>query len=117
MKLFDFDKLINTLTGYIETKLELLKMDIQEGLSVAITKLVLYSLIAILGLFVLLFLFLGLSQWLNQLLESVFWGYFLVAAFFGLGLFLVLIRKEQILSSISEKMKSEAQEEKTEDDA
>ena len=89
-------------------------MDIREGLSVAITKLVLYAIMGILGLFVLLFVFLGLSQLLNQVLESAFLGYFLVAAFFGLGLFLVLVRKEQILSSIARQMESEEQEEKTE---
>lgn len=100
MKLFDLDKLINTLTGYIETRIELLKLDLKEGLSVAITKLVLISLLSLFGFFVVFFVFLGLAAILNDLLESHFWGYLLVAGFFALGLFIVLALREKIADRI-----------------
>lgn len=116
MRLFDFDKLINTLTGYIETRIELLKMDMRESMSVVITKLAVFTLLGFLGFFVLLFLFLGLAQWLNQLLESAFLGYFLVAAFFVIALFLVLISREKIMTRVKEQMDQVSKEEKTESD-
>ena len=116
MKLFDFDKLINTLTGYIETKIELLKIDIREGMSVVITKLVVFGLLAFLGLFVLIFLFLGLAHWVNLLLESTFLGYFAVAAFFAIGLFLVLISRDKIMVRVSQEVEKLTEEDKTEQD-
>lgn len=116
MRLFDFDKLIQTLTGYIETRIELLKIDMREGMSVMLTKLVVFGLLTLLGIFVLIFLFLGLASWLNQLLESVFLGYFAVATFFALALFLVLIRRDKIMARVSEQMKASEQEEKSDSD-
>ena len=91
-------------------------MDINDGMSVAVTKLVLYGLVSFLGLFVLLFLFLGLSQWLNVLLESVFLGYFIVAVFFGLILVGVLLSREKIMSLVAGKLEAAQQEDKTESD-
>ena len=116
MKLFDFDKLIEALTGYIETRIALLKMDVSDGLSVAVTKLVLFSLVSLLSLFVLLFFFVGLSQWLNSLLASVFLGYFIVAAFFGLVLVGVLVSREKIRVMVAKKIESAQQKLKTESD-
>ena len=109
MKIFDFDKLIDALTGYIETRIALLKMDVSDGLSVAVTKLVLFSLVSLLSIFVLLFLFVGLSQWLNLLLASVFLGYFIVAAFFGLVLLGVLVSREKIRVMVAKKIESAQQ--------
>ena len=116
LKLFDFDKLIDALTGYIETRIALLKMDVSDGLSVVVTKLVLFSLVSLLSIFVLLFLFVGLSQWLNSLLASVFLGYFIVAAFFGLLLVGVLVSQEKIRVMVAKKIESAQQKLKTERD-
>ena len=116
LKLFDFDKLIDALTGYIETRIALLKMDVSDGLSVAVTKLVLFSIVGLLSLFVLLFLFVGLSQWLNLLLASVFLGYFIVAAFFGLVLVGVLVSREKIRVMVAGKIESAQQKLKSESD-
>lgn len=110
MKLFDLDKLINTLTGYIETRIELLKIDMKEGLTVAITKLVLVALLSLFAFFVVFFLFLGLAAILNNVLESHFWGYLIVAAFFAIGLFIVLSLKEKIALRIRKEIADAEQE-------
>lgn len=110
MKLFDLDKLINTLTGYIETRIELLKIDVREGLSFVITKLVFVGILSLFGFFIVLFLFLGLAAILNKELESHFWGYLIVAAFFGLVLFIALLLKGKIADRIREEI-SEAEDE------
>lgn len=91
-------------------------MDINDDVSVAVTKLVLFALVSFLGLFVLLFLFLGLSQWLNVLLESVFLGYFIVAVFFGLVLVGVLLSREKIMIIVAKKLEEAQQEDKTDSD-
>lgn len=104
LKLFDLDKLISTLTGYIETRIELLKIDIKEGLTVVITKLVLGAILVLLGFFVLLFVFLGISSVLNVALNSHYWGYLIVAAFFTIVLLIVLASREKITANIKAKL-------------
>lgn len=110
MKLFDLDKLVNTLSGFIETRIELLKIDAKESLTVVVTKIVTLSLISVTGLFILFFLLMGLSGLLNQLLESQYLGYVIVAGFFVLVLLIILALKEKIGDKIREQI-SEIEEE------
>ena len=105
MKLFDFDKLIGTLTGYIETKIELLKLDIKEGVSAAITRIVLIMAMVLLGIFVTLFLFMGLAALINQEMHSAYWGYLIVAAFFGLILGVLIVSRAKVTEKIGERLK------------
>lgn len=78
----------------------------------AITKLVLISLLSLFGFFVVFFLFLGIAAILNNVLESHFWGYLLVAVFFAIGLFIVLALREKIAGRIRKEIaEAEAEEE------
>lgn len=82
----------------------------KEGLTVAITKLVLVCLLSLFAFFVVLFLFLGVAAILNNALESHFWGYLIVAAFFAIGLFIVLSLKEKIAFRIRKEIAEAEQE-------
>ena len=112
MKLFDFDKLISTLTGYIETKIELLKLDIKEGVSVAITRIVLVMAMVLFGFFVTLFLFMGLAALINQEMDSTYWGYLIVAAFFAIILGVLIMSREKVTERISQKLNEVEKENK-----
>lgn len=79
----------------------------KEGLSVAITKLVLVSLLSLFGFFLVFFLFLGIAAILNNLLQSHFWGYLIIAAFFAVGLFIVLSLREKIALRIRKEVTEE----------
>lgn len=105
MKLFDFDKLIGTLTRYIETKIELLKLDVKEGISVAITKLVMIVGALLLGIFVVLFLFMGLAALLNEVLKSTYLGYFIVTGFFAILLVIFIASREKVTARIKQKLR------------
>ena len=104
MKLFDFDKLIGTLTGYIETKIELLKLDAKEGISVAITKVLMLVVGVLLAVFVTIFLFLGLAALLNQAMKSTYLGYFIVTGFFAILLVIFIASRDKITARIKEKL-------------
>lgn len=104
MKLFDLDKLVNTLTGYVETRIELLKIDVKEGLSIAITKLIVVSLLSLFGFFIVFFVFLGVAALLNEVLDSAYWGYFISAGFFTLALLFVVILREKIADKIRQQV-------------
>ena len=100
MKLFDFDKLVNTLTGYIETRIELIKIDAREGLAVAITKIIVVAILGLMGFFILFFMFLGISALLNEVMQSTYWGYFMSAGFFALLLTVVLLIRDRLASRV-----------------
>ena len=97
MKLFDFDKLIKTLSGYIETKIELLKLDVQDTLNSILGKLIILAIILILALLGLIFISFGVAVTLNNYLDSRFWGFILVGTvYLALGAILVYTQRTRI---------------------
>lgn len=81
------DNFVNNITGFFETKIELLKLDIQERISSSLTGLV-HLVITVLVLFlVVLFLGLALGFGLGSLLNSNFFGFLIVGTIFGVLLF------------------------------
>ena len=97
MGFFENNRLIELITDYLKTQFEIIKLDIQEKLEeilVRIFKLVLVGAGFAITLF---FLLLGGSEWINQVLESRFIGYFIMAGIIGLAsivLFLSLKPRE-----------------------
>ena len=75
MKLFNTDKLLETLTSYLETKLEIFKLDLKEEIAATLTKVIIYLIIGLLGMISLIFLLLALAAVLNDYFESSYIGY------------------------------------------
>jgi hypothetical protein len=75
MGIFDNSKLIDLFTKYIKTQLELVKLDIQERLEELLSRIFKFILAAFSIGITLLFLLLGLANFLNDYLESTFMGY------------------------------------------
>ncbi|OEK03139.1 hypothetical protein BFP97_17140 [Roseivirga sp. 4D4] len=103
MKLFDLDKLVDTLTGFLETKIELLKLDAQEESTKLIAKAVVSLMIAVLCLMALLLISIGLSNVLNSYLESNFLGYIIVGALYLCFAGIVYFRRKSLLNQIKAK--------------
>lgn len=96
MKIFDFTKLTETVSAYIETRIELLKLDLQEQAVGFIAKTLTWGLIGLCGLTFLLFISLGISALVNQWLESEFLGYLVVAGLYLLCGLVVYFAKDAI---------------------
>ena len=105
MKLFDFDKLIDTLTSYIETKLELFKIDLKEELRVIVAKAFVYLSIILLSLLAIIFALGAFGGWLNQQLNSSYLGYLIDFGIVLFTLILVYTNKSKVINSIVLKMK------------
>lgn len=102
MKIFDFNKLIETVSAFIETKIELLKLDLQEQLVQVMARLLAWSVLILSILTAVFFLSLGLSVALNEVLESAYWGYFIVAGVYiliGVGAHFSKANLEKVLHS------------------
>lgn len=94
LKFFHLDSIMANLSGYVEAKVALVKIEIREEVAGILTKGLMMMLIFMVGFLFLLFATLGLAQYLNTVTESEFWGYMIVAGFFGILLaLLVLLRK------------------------
>lgn len=105
MKIFEIDKLIASVQGYVETKMELVKLDAKEEFQSVAAKFFVLSLMVITGLMTLLFLSIALSFFLNSLLESNSWGFLIVGALYLIITILVFSNKERILEKVGESIK------------
>lgn len=111
MKIFDINKLADTLFAYIETKVELFKLDVRDQSVKYISKLLIWTLIIIcFGIF-LFFLSIGAALWLNELLDNHFLGYLIVGGFYLiLGLLFLGSRKsleETIYQNVGDSIKDD----------
>jgi hypothetical protein len=85
------DSLIGNLTGYLDTRIDLVRLELQQKISTALVGTIHGVTLAVLGMFFLIFLsvFAGLA--LNSALDSPFWGFGIVAGFYLVLLVLVLV--------------------------
>jgi hypothetical protein len=93
LKFLKLDGLVNNLTGYIETRLELMKYEVKEDMARAISKVSIMLLLAVFFIFFLLFASAAVAHKIGESLGS-FAGYGIVASFYlVLLLFIVLLRE------------------------
>ena len=85
------DSLIGNLTGYLDTRLDLVRLEVQQKASSALVGAIHGVTLAMLGLLFIIFLsvFAGLA--LNSALDSQYLGFGIVAGFYLLLLVLVLV--------------------------
>lgn len=85
------DSLIGNLTGYLDTRLDLARLEIQQKVSTVFVGAIHGATLAFLGLLFVIFvsIFAGLA--LNAALDSPYWGFGIVAGFYLLLLVLVLV--------------------------
>jgi len=85
LDIFRIKNIVNALIGFIETKVELYKIQFKEEIAHALSVLVLLIIFSMIGVLFILFLSHYLSTLLNDVLESDHLGYLAVS-----GLYLIL---------------------------
>ncbi len=85
------DSLIGNLTGYLDTRIDLVRLELQQKVSTVLVSTIHGAALAMLGLLFVIFvsIFAGLA--LNSALNSPYWGFGIVAGFYLVLLVLVLI--------------------------
>ena len=95
-KFFKVDTLLSNLTGYVETRVELLKIEVKEDLAKSLAQVILYFLLVFLFALFIVFLSLAIGLVLSARFGN-FVGFSLVGVFYLLaGLILLLTRKSLI---------------------
>lgn len=79
-KFLRLDNLVENLKGYVETHIELLKIEIREDVAKVLAKALMVLIVVFLALIFLLFLSIGLAHYLNNFFEKSQIGYWIVAA-------------------------------------
>jgi Mn2+/Fe2+ NRAMP family transporter len=94
LKFLHLDGIMSSLSGYLEARVALVKLEIREEVAGILSRGLMLLLIFMIGFLCMLFLFIGLANYLNTILESEYAGYMIVALFFGLLLFILLLLRK-----------------------
>lgn len=77
--MLNFGEILQTVRGIVETKVDLVKAEIQDEFVGIVSRFILLSLIGAMAFLVLLFLSLALAFYLSQFTKSPFMGFLMVA--------------------------------------
>jgi uncharacterized membrane protein YqjE len=106
LKIFDFHKVIEAFNGFIETKVEILKLDAREEIGTLIAKLLVLLLIGLFSALVLLFLSLACAYALNDVLESTYAGLLIVGGFYLVISIVLYSNRKKVIHNIVEKQRA-----------
>lgn len=106
MKIFNIDRLLESLTGYLETKIELFRLDVEDEIQKVIAKAIILVIVVICVFFALFLISISLSQFLNALFDSRFLGFMVVAVLYLAFGGIVYSKRERLNDKILENIKS-----------
>ncbi|MGC1243033.1 MAG: phage holin family protein [Chryseosolibacter sp.] len=98
-KFFKVDSLLSNLTGYVETRVELLKVEVKEDLSKGLAQAVAYLFIAFILALFLTFFSIGIALLLGKSLGN-FAGFSIVAAVYLITGIILWFSREKIIQKL-----------------
>jgi uncharacterized membrane protein YqjE len=104
LDLFRIKNIINALIGYIETKVELYKIQFKEEIAKALSILVLVIIFSMIGLLFVFFLSHFIAQIINNYTESYYTGYLVVTFLYLLIGIIIYFTRNKIKDSIIDMM-------------
>jgi len=90
LKFLRIDSLVDNLSGYVEARVNLLKIEIKEDIAKVLSKGIVHIAIILCVFLFLVFLSIGAANYLNFILNSTFHGFWIIAGFYLL-LFIVFM--------------------------
>ena len=102
-RFFHLDSLTESLSGYVEARVELLKLEVREEVAKAMTRVMVLVVIGLLGILFIIFVSMGLALLINEYFEFKYTGFFFVGGFY-LILFLIAFAMRQQLIQAMERL-------------
>jgi len=93
MSLLNLNELFDNFYKYIEARIDLFKFETKESITEAVISVIQIVALLILSLFVVTFLSIGLALFLNEVLDSRFFGFLIVAGVYGFMLVGAIVAK------------------------
>ncbi|MET0244798.1 MAG: phage holin family protein [Flavitalea sp.] len=91
------EELIEHATDYAETYYKLGMLKLTEKTSAAGSGIIAALILAILSIFVLLFIGMGLSWWIGGMLDSIMAGYFIVAGIYLVVILCIILMRKSVI--------------------
>lgn len=88
--------LLDSLSGYIETRIGLVKIEFKEELAKTVAKLIIILILSLLFLLFIAFVSLTAGAWLNTIIDSQFLGYAIIAGFYLILFLLIFIFRNNL---------------------
>jgi uncharacterized membrane protein YqjE len=104
IKFLNLDGIIGNLTGYVETKVELMKLELKEDLAKALSKVAVYALLTFAFTFFMFFLSIAAAYAISESMGS-FAGFAIVAAFYLLLAVIIYLLRKTLDNGIEKKLK------------
>lgn len=104
IKFLRLDNLIDNLSGYVEARIDLLKIEIREDVAKVLAQGLVITAVLLLALMFLLFFSIGLANYLNTFFIDTYTGYWIVAGIYGIPGLLFLLFKKKISNYFEHKM-------------
>ncbi|MBX7127678.1 MAG: phage holin family protein [Cyclobacteriaceae bacterium] len=95
LRFLKLDGILKSATGYLEARVELLKLEIREDVAKALARMMVYAVMLFAGTLVVVFFSIGVAQFINGQLASSYAGYLVVSGFYLvllLGIYLLRTR-------------------------
>lgn len=96
LSFFKVDSLFEHLTSFIESKVEIYKIEIKEDVAQSLSKMMVVLLLGFIGTFFFLFFNIALGYYLGELLESLFLGFLIISGFYLLLFLLLYLLRNQL---------------------
>ena len=94
-KFLRIENLVESLSGYVETRVELIKLEIREEVAKLVSHSLMIGALFLLGMLFLVFFSVGLAHYLNLYFKDSYSGYWVIAGVYGIpALILVSFRKK-----------------------
>ena len=105
LKFLRLDSLIQNITGFVETRIELMKIEIREDVAKAVARGLMLGAFFLVGFLFLIFFSLGLANFLNTFFERPFMGYWIVTGGYAATFLILLASRKSVQSYFEAHMK------------
>lgn len=103
LKFLKLEGFVNNLTGYLETRVELFKLEIREDIAKSVSKLSVFFVLAFSFIIFILFLSIAFALWIGESLGLVM-GFVIVAGVYLVTAIVLLLMKDPISKSLEKKI-------------
>jgi hypothetical protein len=103
IKFFKLDSMANSLTGYLEARMELLKIEIKEDVAKGVSKAVVFVVLAFAFSLFIFFISVGLAYWIGESL-GVPAGFAIVSAVYLLIAIILYVKRDEISQKIEKQV-------------
>jgi uncharacterized membrane protein YqjE len=99
MKILDPNGLVDNLYKYVQTNVEIVKVEVQEKIEDAVKKIAIFAILALSVTLLLVFLLITLALFLNQIFSSQYLGFLIVSVLLAVITAIAFFMIKQFLTS------------------